>query len=224
MLPSTSSGLRPQTRGLSGRAVLLCAGVWLLIATVVSASGAVARLRPPGPQALLFALALTLLALGAWLPAVREWRLSIDWRVFPAAHLGRAVAGGTFLLLVGRGELPRDFLQAGVGDVLVAVLALTLLMFVRPEHRRARGLYLAWNVFGLVDILLVLATGVRLGMRNPDVIAGFGRLPLALLPTFYVPIVLATHVWLFGRLWRERAGVTAATEGRSVKSDGPAAA
>jgi len=33
------------------------------------------------------------------------------------------------------------------------------------------------------------------------------RLPLALLPTFVVPVIIASHIWLFGRL------VPASTEG-----------
>ena len=55
-------------------------------------------------------------------------------------------------------------------------------------------------VLGLADILLVLATGVRLGLRDPAAVDGFVRMPLVLLPTFLVPLVLATHVLLFGRL------------------------
>jgi hypothetical protein len=191
----------------SSRPVILIAGAWFVIALAVGASGAIGRLRPPGPQLVLIGLTLVLLALGQWMPAVRDWRRSVDLRAFPALHLGRLVAGGTFLLLVARGRIPDSFIPAGVGDSLVALLALALIVFVRPDQPGARKLYLAWNVLGLVDILLVVATATRIGLRNPDAIAGFGTLPLALLPTFYVPIVLATHVWLFMRLARARAGV-----------------
>lgn len=190
------------TRG--GRLVPLILGAWLAVAVVVGTLGLLGRLRPPGPQLVLLAITLVLLSVGrAWAP-VREWRARVDLRVLLAPHLGRLLAGGTFLVLVARGALPREFVQAGIGDMAVAVLALLLMLAVPPSREGARGWYLAWNVLGLADILLVLATGVRLGLRDPDAVAGFGRMPLAMLPLFLVPLVLATHVWVFGRLRRTR--------------------
>lgn len=175
---------------------------WLALAIAVGALGLLARLRPPGPQLVLLAITLALLAAARFVRPLRDWVRHADWRRLVAVHLGRALAGATFLVLVARGALPREFVQAGVGDIAVAVLALGLIAFVPPDRPGARRLYLAWNVIGLADILMVLATGVRLGARDPGAVAGFGRLPLALLPLFLVPLVLATHVWLFGRLRR----------------------
>ena len=208
----------------SAHPVFLLAGAWFVLALAVGASGALGRLRPPGPQLVLLGLTLTLLALGVWVPAIRSWRTTADWRVFPAVHLGRALAGGNFLWLVARGALPRDFVMAGVGDMLVAVLALALITVVHPRRPGARRLYLTWNVLGLVDILLVLITATRLALRTPEAVAGFGVLPLALLPTFYVPLVLATHVWLFGRLKADATDGREATRRRSAGPDGAAAA
>jgi hypothetical protein len=33
------------------------------------------------------------------------------------------------------------------------------------------------------------------------------RLPMSLLPTFLVPVIIASHVWLFGRLRAGRAAL-----------------
>lgn len=180
--------------------LLLALVAWLALAIAVGSTGLLGRLRPPGPQLVLLALTVALLAAGRLLPALRAWRRDVDPRALIAAHVGRCLAGGTFLLLVSRGVLPQQFVQAGVGDVTVGLLAAALVAFVPPGRPGARRLYLAWNVVGLADILLVLSTGVRLGMRDPAATMPFGELPLALLPLFYVPIVLATHAWLFARL------------------------
>jgi hypothetical protein len=54
----------------------------------------------------------------------------------------------------------------------------------------------------LIDILLVLGNGMRLFTRDPGIGVAFTRLPLALLPTFVVPIVITSHVLLFAWYWR----------------------
>jgi hypothetical protein len=55
-------------------------------------------------------------------------------------------------------------------------------------------------VVGLVDILCVVMTAARLGVTAPDSMAALLRPPLSLLPTFLVPLIIASHVQLFRRL------------------------
>ena len=59
-----------------------------------------------------------------------------------------------------------------------------------------------WNVVGLIDILLVVATAARLGLQDPDQMRALTVLPLSLLPTFLVPLIISTHVIIFFRLRR----------------------
>ena len=49
----------------------------------------------------------------------------------------------------------------------------------------------------LLDILGVLGNGTRIFVREPSFVEPFTRLPLAILPTFVVPIVIVSHVLLF---------------------------
>lgn len=177
-------------------------GVWLVGAIAVGGTGALVDLRPPWPQAILIGLTLlSLLALYRVDP-VRSWALRVEPRAFVAFHLTRFV-GIWFLVLYGRGELPYEFaVVGGWGDIVVATAAIFLILAGPPSAKR-RPFYLAWNVVGLVDILFVVGTATRLALADPTSMAPLLRLPLSLLITFVVPIVIATHVWLFRRL---RAG------------------
>lgn len=209
----------PAAPPLRTRTVVVALAAWLAAAVAAGAAGLLHALRPPAPQLLLLAITAALLLLVRLHPPLRAWVRTVDWRALVLVHVARALAGGTFLMLVAREALPRAFVQAGVGDVTVALLASLLVAFVPPSRRGARRLYLAWNVLGLADILLVLATGVRLGLSDPAAVDGFVRMPLVLLPTFLVPLVLATHVLLFVRL---RAAAMAADRTRGGPT--PAAA
>ena len=62
-----------------------------------------------------------------------------------------------------------------------------------------------WNVVGLVDILMVVVTAARLGLSEPASMRALTVLPLSLLPTFLVPLIIATHILIFARIRRENA-------------------
>ena len=61
------------------------------------------------------------------------------------------------------------------------------------------------NLLGMVDILFVVATAARLAAADPESMAALLRLPLSLLPTFLVPLIIASHVVLGVRLARRSA-------------------
>jgi hypothetical protein len=119
-------------------------------------------------------------------------------------HLTRFV-GFYFLALYARGELPWAFaVPGGWGDIVVAAAALLLVLFVPPDRPAGRRAYLAWNVVGLLDIVGVVLTAARLAFADPTSMSALLDLPLSLLLTFVVPGIIATHVWMLGRLARHR--------------------
>lgn len=186
----------------SGRFYLTLGAVWLLLAFFLGATGRIARLHPPAPQLMLAGLTVMLLGAGAAFPGFREWLRQLDVRHLLALHLTRFV-GAWFLVLYQRGELPYAFaVPGGWGDILVASLALLILIRVPvPEHRP--HVLLGWNLLGFVDLVLVVGTAAWLASRDPGSMQALLRLPLSLLPTFLVPLFLASHVLL---LWRLRGG------------------
>ncbi len=171
--------------------------MWLAVAIVAGALGLARRLRPPMPQVLIFVLTLAVLVSAATGARFRTWVMTVDVRAHVLIHLSRLLAGGYFLVLYQRGELPWIFaVPGGIGDMIVAALA--VIPLVAPR----RSLLFAWNVIGLVDILMVVAAAVRSAGVDPASMAALLRLPLVVLPTFLVPIIIATHVLIFVRLAR----------------------
>jgi hypothetical protein len=184
----------------SSRVLVMTLAAWLALAILAGATGQVALLQPPAPQVVLASLTiLGLIATRFWTP-VSAWASSVDVRVLVAWHVCRFV-GFYFIHLGGRGELPETFaFPAGVGDAAVATLASVLLITGPPEVARLRIAYLAWNVFGLCDILFVVASAASHGLADPLSMHAMLVLPLSLLPTFIVPLIIVSHVVIFNRL------------------------
>jgi hypothetical protein len=182
---------------------LLIGLVWFLAALGLGASGRLSALRPPAPQLVLLGLTLGLIAAGALAPGFRHWLAGLNLRQLVALHLTRFV-GIYFLVLHRRGELPSAFaVPGGWGDIAIALAALVLVLFV-PDLAARRLWLLAWNGLGLADLIFVVATATRLALADPASMAALLRLPLSLLPTFLVPLLLASHVFLFARLRFQR--------------------
>lgn len=191
---------------MSSRGVVLIGLGWLVIATGVGGIGFLSTLRPPTPPLLLVGLTAVVLGAGWFARGFRLWLLAIDVRWLVGLHLTRFV-GIHFLYLYGRGQLPYAFaVLGGWGDIAVASLAVVLLLLGGPARTWRRIAYMLWNVLGLADILFVVVTAARLAAADPESMAALLRLPLSLLPTFLVPLIIASHVVLGVRLAR-RTGV-----------------
>jgi hypothetical protein len=179
--------------------------VWFVAAAIVGATGALAWLPVPPPVILWTLTAAALLTL--WRSAgARAATRAVGTRTLVAFHLVRLPAGINFLRLNESGALPEEFaLVAGWGDIAVGIAALLVLALAVPVRTPARRYaLLAWNTFGLADILVVVGNAMRLFLSDPDLATPFVSLPMALLPTFVVPIVITTHIVLYG--WYARRG------------------
>jgi hypothetical protein len=187
----------------TGRAVAGVLAVWLACAIVVGASGLYYGVAAPAIGAINGLLvALTLLAI-YFIPALRAWVREVPLRWLVLYHVVRFV-GVAFLVFSARGLIPDAFaVTAGWGDIAVAVTALIVAYAALPITNRTRWwIVLLWNVFGLLDILIVLRTGIGLGLADASQMLWITAFPWSLIPTFIVPLVLVTHVLIFVRLAR----------------------
>lgn len=190
--------------------VRLVVFIWLGIAFVVGATGA-QRHSPVPPPAIAVGLTIATLLVVRLSARARAGVQGLGPGPLVLFHLVRIAAGVYFLVLGASGILPREFTTpAGWGDILVGIAALWVLLRCLPARTTwQRVAFIVWNVAGLLDILGVLGNGVRLYVRNPSFVDPFMSLPLAILPTFVVPIVIVSHVLLFewGRLPSRRRSV-----------------
>jgi hypothetical protein len=133
--------------------------------------------------------------------------------------------GLIFLILWGAGRLPGDFaLPAGIGDVLVGVLAPVVgLVYARGAESGER-LVRAWNAFGILDLVVAVGTGFMtspsplqlLSFEAPnELISAF---PLVMVPVFAVPISILLHLMSLMKLQRTRV------QGTTSRSNVPARA
>jgi len=137
---------------------------------------------------------------------VRGWVRAVPPRALVALHLVRFV-GAWFIVLYRRGELPFAFaVPGGWGDIAAAAGAAGLLFGASPVRTRGRRAVLrAWNALGLLDILFAVATAARIFLADPDALAPLTRLPLSLLPTYFVPLIVLSHLRIFGWLRETRS-------------------
>ena len=175
--------------------------LWFAAALAVGNFLVLQRLPPAAVQSILLGLTALLLYGYFRFAALRSWVDSLDLRVIVLLHVTRFV-GIFFLLLYHRGELPHDFaVPGGIGDIVVATFALPVALAPLDEPLRLRAIRI-WNIVGLVDIVLVVVTAIRLNLAAPSQLRALTRLPLSLLPTMLVPLIIATHVIIFARLAR----------------------
>jgi hypothetical protein len=178
--------------------------VWLLAALWAGQQQLLARLPAPAGPGLIVLLSAAVLVCYFRTTNFRAWVDGLDLRSLVVLHVTRFV-GFYFLLLYRRGELPYAFaVPGGWGDILTALLA-GLICFVPLKPALRRRAITIWNAIGFVDLLLVVSTAGRLLVENRAQLRALTYLPLSLLPTFLVPLLIATHVIIYLRLRREQA-------------------
>jgi len=109
--------------------------------------------------------------------------------------------GFAFLAVYAQSPLPGAWAwPASLGDVATAMAApFVCLALIRRPAFSASPLFLAWNLFGILDLVVAIGNG---GLTAYRIARGFvagtmapvAQLPLALIPAFFVPIFLMLHL------------------------------
>jgi hypothetical protein len=97
-------------------------------------------------------------------------------------------------------KLPREFLSsAAYGDLLEAALALASIFTLRSNWRVAIPLVWVANTWGFVDLLNGLRGVLQLNVPS------FNLATFWYIYTFYAPLVLVSHLMIFGILVKSRS-------------------
>jgi hypothetical protein len=109
--------------------------------------------------------------------------------------------GAIFLILYAWHGLPGAFAwPAGVGDVIVGLLAPVVGIAYAYNSSRRTGLLGAWNLLGIADLIVAVTTGFltspsrfqMLALGSPNVL--IGAFPLVMIPVFLVPLAVLLHL------------------------------
>jgi hypothetical protein len=189
-------GMARQSRWIIGSAVV--AATWLIGVFLLGAAGAFRNddLPPRIPMALaatllpgyLLLLSPTFRRIIAAVP--QHWLIGIQtFRILGAALLVRYFAG----------QLPGLFaLPAGIGDVATGLFAPFVAYAWYSGKPYARGAAIAWNVFGMADLINAVALGALTGGGG-----GGNIFPIVLIPAYGVPRAFLMHSYsLIGLLRR----------------------
>jgi hypothetical protein len=192
--------------------VIIILSVWFCLALVFGISGRFESVSAPFVAATVWVLTAVVL-IACWkIRAINHWVRSVDLRWLISIHLVRFV-GIYFLILCSRHELSCLFAKpAGIGDIIAATGAAVLLLTGRdgalrhplPAADKPNRWLLLWNAFGLLDIVFVASAALRVGLNDWGSMAPLRSLPLSLLPTFIVPLIIASHILIFVRLFHTR--------------------
>jgi len=163
--------------------------------------------NPPLPLGLTFLVPI-IVFVGAYLSSasLRAFANRLDLRIVTGAHVWRLI-GFDFLYRYLRGQLPGGFaLPAGIGDILVASTAIPMALAISRQAPSARKKFVAWNVFGIIDLCVAVGTGILFSQSTVGILVGSGpstfimsEFPHALIPTFFVPLFILLHLLALAR-------------------------
>jgi len=186
--------------------IRLALWTWFLAALVVGRLGLLKAVPAPSLSGVLLGLTVLLLAACTVIPAIRTWLETVDLNALVLLHVSRLI-GYAFLVLFRQGRLPYALaVTGGWGEIVAGALALVA-VFLPMRASLRRHAFIIWNTIGLANVLLLAATVVRIEFILPWQLGALRFLPGSMLPTFLMPLIIVTHIVLYGRL-RAPAGTS----------------
>ena len=189
---------------------LLAIGVWFVAAVIAGALGVVNEPGRPPLVLLTFFVVPILGFVAAYFASAsfRAFTETIPMALLVGSHLWRFVGIG-FVIGWLTGALPAGFgIPEGFGDIIAALGALLLLPKVR-KGTASRGWLLAWNTFGMIDLLSAITVGLLFSQSKLGVLStptsstvALVTFPVSIIPTFFVPLFVLMHGLTFKRIAR----------------------
>jgi hypothetical protein len=114
--------------------------------------------------------------------------------------------GVVFLILYATNKMPGLFaLPAGIGDVIVGLLAPLVALACARDARRNVGRVTTWNILGILDLVVAITTGF---ITSPSTLFSYeppnpliAILPLVLIPVYLVPLSVLLHLASLAKLY-----------------------
>lgn len=184
--------------------VALGLAAWFALVLVLAAGEVFVTRAATPPVVLLIAVTAPIIVFvaGLWVSrAFREFVLAADLRLMTAIQAWR-IGGFSFLALYTYGILPGYFAwPAGIGDMAIGVTAPWIVVaLMRRRSFAASNGFVAWNVFGILDLVVAVSMGAfgplffAADVVEPGATAAMAYLPLVLIPAFFVPVFIILHL------------------------------
>jgi hypothetical protein len=139
-------------------------------------------------------------------PSLRRIVEIVPQRWIVSVQVYRAF-GFIFLVLYAGGRIPGAFaLPAGIGDMIVGLLAPFAGAAYARESRGSAAMLRAWNLLGIADLVVAVTTGMltspsplqALAFDNPNTL--ITAFPLVMIPVFLVPLSILLHLASLAKL------------------------
>ena len=206
---SASFPIVPVSNSSARRRILPVTFAWLTGALAIAFSGWLGSAPPALIPVAIWAPVIVAVVLYRATPTLRAYVDTLPLSGLIGFHGIRLLFGVAFLVQMAKGTLPVAFAQpAGWGDIGIGTLAIPVAVLCSGRWRHRRVAALAWNVLGLVDILIAFASAQRLIflVGDPRMAATLGQPPFSVVPLLIVPLILMTHLALFARLLGRESG------------------
>lgn len=203
-LPGMYFGIKDQDSVYVLNLVYSIIGFWFIAALL---GGAMDLFNQPDVPPLSLGVFL-LVPLGGFILAYAvssQFRHALDqiplWLI-TIAHVWRLVGLG-FVIGTLIHVLPPQFgYPEGIGDVIAALFCVPLALAIRSNSHssKLRTAFVAWNVYGLIDLLSAISMGILysngpLGVLRSDLSTTLMvTFPVNLIPTFFVPLFILLHL------------------------------
>ena len=179
---------------------------WFLLALALGLAGTY-KAAPDRVPTIQYGIFIPFL-IGAWLiwrsPAVGRIIDAVPQPWIVGVQLYRAL-GVIFLILYATDKMPGLFAwPAGIGDLTVGLLAPVIALAYARDAQRNAGRVTAWNILGILDLLVAIATGF---ITSPSPLFSYeppneliAIFPLVLIPVYLVPLSLLLHLASLAKL------------------------
>lgn len=175
--------------------------IWSLIHAILAYNGFYHNTTAIPPRFALILIPVSMAVIYGLLPKQKDWVFLNRNRVLSTfLHLVRLPVEIVLLQLFIHKMVPELMTFEGVNFDIIMGITAPIMGFLLWRNKLSKKVLLAWNVFGLVLITIILVVGIlsaelpfqQFGFDQPNKAVTY--FPFVLLPAVIVPVVIWTHI------------------------------